>query len=91
MTPKEYLEIEAVQVARIRVARAEANKSVFPENVRVANSSDIIEGAIIWHRNGDDGPFWNIVSEVLHPSDTYKAYCADDGCRYGLMDAFVEI
>ena len=29
------------------------------------------------------------IEEVLHPSDPWKAFCADDGCRYGLQDLYV--
>ena len=98
MTPKEYQVIQSEQKAIIDHARMiilkarhEADKSPFPENVRPAEPKDIIEGAIIWHSDGDDGNFWNIVDEVLRPNDPWKAYCAEDGCRYGLDGAFIEI
>lgn len=29
------------------------------------------------------------VEEVLNPSDEFKAYCAQDGCRYGLGSSWV--
>lgn len=98
MTPKQYQAIQAEQIkiidhARMIIlkARQKANKSPFPKNVRPAEPKDIIEGAIIWHKNDDDYFYWNIVDEVLRPSDPFKAYCADDGCRYGLDCAFIEI
>jgi len=58
---------------------------------RPAEPKDIVEGAVILHQNGDNGPFERVVDEVLRPSDPWKAYCADDGCRYGLDDAWVEV
>lgn len=99
MTPKEYQVIQAEQIAIIDharmiilKARQKADKSPFPRNVRPAEPKDIVEGQIIWHRNVDSGcSYWNIVDKVLHPNDPFKAYCADDGCRYGLDCAFIEI
>lgn len=34
--------------------------------------------------------FWHIIQEVNYPDDDFKAYHADDGCRYGLRHAYVE-
>lgn len=73
------------------VAKYDADKCPLPTNLRPATSKDIIEGAIIWYKHGDDGHFWRIVGDVLRPSDPYKAYCAEDGCRYGLDDAWIEV
>lgn len=96
MTPEEYIIIvkrqeEIMLTARTVMldARLKADKAPWPSNERKALPSDIIEGSIIWHKNGDDGPFWNIVEEVLYPNDAFKAHLADDGCRYGLDEAFV--
>jgi hypothetical protein len=72
-------------------AKNDAGKCPLPENLRPATPSDIIEGAIIWYKHGDDGHFWQIVEEVLWPEDPWKAYCAMDGCRYGLDDSWVEV
>ena len=97
-TPSEYLKIRNEQRAIIAAAeevisKAEkcARKCKMPSNLRPATPSDIVEGQIIWHKNGDDGPFWNVVEEVLHPDDPFKAYYAEDGCRYGLDEAYVEV
>lgn len=97
MTPKEYQIIEKEQLAIIGraneiifQAREEADKSPFPRHVRPAEPKDIVVDAIIWHDNGN-AYYWNIVCEVLRPNDPFKAYCADDGCRYGLDGAFIEI
>lgn len=101
MTPKEYIEIEKAQreiiegaKRRIAQARAQADKCPVPVNLRPAKASDITEGAIIWYpewAKADSG--WAVVAEPLHSfggGDPWKAYRADDGCRYGLRDAFVE-
>lgn len=99
MTPTEYLEIEKglkqiIKTAQsiIFEARTEADKCPPPKNRRSAKASDIMEGVIIWHERekqyGDD--FWNIVAEPLHYGDPFKAYVADDGCRYGIEGAYVE-
>lgn len=34
---------------------------------------------------------WHIIKEIHDPTDLHKAYTADDGCRYGLEGAFVEV
>lgn len=98
MTPAKYLQLEKfhreiIEASELEIGKARklAEKCKFPKkSVRPAVASDIVEGAVIWHKNGDDGPFWNIVSEPLHYGDPFKAYEADDGCRYGLDGAYVE-
>lgn len=76
-----------------------ATRAALPENLRPAIASDIVEGAILWYPNfhdeemGNDPettPLWLMVDDVYSPSDPWKAYCANDGCRYGLDGAFVE-
>lgn len=100
MVPEDFLEIEKVQNEVIKKAkdiiywaREKAKKSEMPANIRPATAHDIVDGAIIWYDREKEygGPFWNIVCEVLKPRDAFKAYCADDGCRYGLDGAFVSI
>ncbi len=100
MTPSEYLKIEKEQrdlihlaEKRISEARRKADKCSPPKNRRPAKASDIVENAIIWHEQDAEfgGDFWNIVAEPLHYGDDFKAYVADDGCRYGLKDAYVEL
>ena len=73
-----------------------------PKNLRPAKASDIVEGAIIWYpkwaelEDFDDDmneipvQCWKEVYEVKWPDDAFKAYTADDGCRYGLDGAYVE-
>jgi hypothetical protein len=99
MTPKDYLKIETEQSAiiaaakeRIRVAREEAEKAKPPhDELRPAEPRDIAEGVIVWHERKEEhgGWYWHIVDEPMHYGDPFKAYCADDGCRYGLNGAFV--
>lgn len=60
-----------------------------PSNLRAATPSDIMEGAILWYP-GFSGRLWTEVSSVADPSDDFKGYLSDDGCRYGLRGAFVE-
>ena len=75
-------------------ALGEAEKAKLPKNLVKAEAKDIVEGNIIWypewHEDDEDYRLWNVVEEVLRPSDDWKAYCAQDGCRYGLDGAFVE-
>jgi len=84
----------AVAQMRAAAALAAAEKAEVPKNLRPAESTDIRVGAVIWYP-GDKGKYaedayWMLVDEVLHPSSEWKAFCAHDGCRYGLRGAFVE-
>jgi hypothetical protein len=63
----------------------------FPWKVRRAAACDIHPGAIIWYKDGDEGPFFQRVVELYNPSDPIKAFCGHDGSRYGLDGAFVDI
>ena len=51
----------------------------------------IVEGAIIWYKHGDDGPFWRFVYSLGYYGDAFKAYTANDGSRYGIDDAWIEV
>ncbi len=97
MTPAEYwktktkLDAEISQLRqRINSAQAEAEGTDLPRTIRPTTPEDITQGAVIWYLCGDYGPYWNIVEEVINPNDQWKAYCGEDGCRYGLDDAWVE-
>lgn len=87
----------AYKIAQIMHGRAA--EAPLPNKLRPAEPKDIIEGAILWypeHRQASDGedealPYWKLVGEVLRPNDEWKTYCAEDGCRYGLDGAFVEV
>ena len=100
MTPAEYLAIKKADLAiieaaekRIEEARKAAHRCKPPKNRRPAWARDIVVGAVIWHERERrfGGDYWNVVEEVLYPGDAFKAYCADDGCRYGLEGAYVEV
>lgn len=100
MTPAEFLVIDKEQRAiiaaaeeRIAEAREKAEKCRPPKNRRPAEAQDIVEGAVIWHtrERKHGGDFWNIVESPEHYGDPFKAYTADDGCRYGIEGAYVEV
>lgn len=102
MTPRDFQRIERREQAKIQAAeekigaaRERAEKCPPPESRRRATASDVVEGSVIWYEPhpmyADEGRwYWKIVSAVYDPGDDFKAYCADDGCRYGLDRAFVE-
>lgn len=85
--------------AKVERCRERADAAPLPKCLRPATPADIVENAIIWYPeygqeaggDYDAVPCWSVVEEVLYPSDEFKAYCADDGCRYGLNGAFVEV
>ena len=98
MTPHEYVEIEKRVSAAILELREElaaayrqAKECPLPVTLRPANADDIVAGAVIWYPRGDEGHFWKIVSEPRFYGDAFKAYVADDGSRYGLDGAYVEV
>jgi len=106
MTPREYVQIEkqerrviAACERRIAAAYRSAKGAPLPDRTRLAKASDIRVGAVIWYPErvfvagaytSVRSVFWNVVREVLSPGDRFKAYVADDGCRYGLDGAEVE-
>jgi len=103
MTPVEYLKIEKEQESIIEIAenkiadaRRLADQCDRPKTLQLAVADDIVRGAVIWHKPEsvpssfeNEQWFWNIVNEPLHYGDSFKAYTADDGCRYGLEGAYV--
>lgn len=68
-----------------------AENCEFPKYFRPATPEDIIVENVIWYQGGDDGIFWQIIEEVYRSCDNFKAYCGEDGCRYGLDGAFVRV
>ena len=95
-------QIKLDEVEQARKAADEAGRLAcmveVPEKLRPAEAKDIIEGAIIWYpeyRDISDEKYpcagWMLVREPLHYGDPYKAFTANDGCRYGLDGAFVEL
>ncbi len=55
---------------------------------RHLTAEDVIVGQAILVWNGEDYTELTI-EEVLRPSDLFKGYTADDGCRYGLEGAYL--
>jgi len=98
MKPEEFIRIRREimkTVNRLRGVIDELEKETLncdpPSDRRPATASDIVEGAVIWYEYYDSpsGYYWQIVDEVQYPNDPFKAYTAEDGCRYGLDGAFV--
>lgn len=54
-----------------------------------ATSLDIYRGNILYYRVDEQEPYWKEVCEVQYADDQFKAYVAEDGCRYGLDQAWV--
>ncbi len=58
--------------------------------MRTAIKEDITLGNVVFIK-GDDGQLRRkVIEEVLKPSDSFKGFCADDGCRYGLYECYVD-
>lgn len=57
--------------------------------IRPAVTTDIVVGNELVLVGDDEKLFVKIVEEVLHPNDDWKAFCADDGSRYGLLGLWV--
>lgn len=99
MTPKQYKKIAIQQELiieqacnTIKFALDLAQKCSLPSKLRPAISSDIFVGNILWYPPIEyrEEHYWKIVGDILSVNDNFKAYCAEDGCRYGLEGAFVE-
>jgi len=56
---------------------------------RKAEPSDVVEGNIVYLIGDGDEMHKITIEEVYRPNDDWKAFCADDGCRYGLHDLWV--
>jgi len=57
--------------------------------IRRTNAKDIIQGNEVILLGDNEELFVLKIEEVLNPSDNWKAFCADDGCRYGLENTWV--
>ncbi len=58
--------------------------------MRAAIKEDITLDNVVFIK-GDDGQLHRkVIEEVLKPSDSFKGFCADDGCRYGLYECYVD-
>ena len=56
---------------------------------RKATPSDIVENNIVFLIGDGNEMHKMTIIEVLRPDDEWKAFCADDGCRYGLYDLWL--
>ncbi len=100
MTPiKRYLNAKVRYRSLVEPLRKELNNLEYEADcfndfsgltLEPAGPTDIVEGKILYYPDEDE-PFWKIVDEVLKPHSDWKAYCAQDGCRYGLDGAYVEV
>lgn len=96
MTPKAYLRLKKRQERIIQLAEREIEQAmgqvVIPpvHRLRNAEPADIVKGRIIFYLRDSEPDYWQVVSEVRNPDDDFKAYMAEDGCRYGLANAYVE-
>ena len=97
MTAREFLELRAELSVAIRhledaIDKAHEQVTIPPvEKLRRANSSDVVQGAVFYYGINEPEPYWQIVDRVQYPDDDFKAYVAEDGCRYGLHEAWVEL
>lgn len=96
MTAREFLELrselgKAIRSIEEAIGKAESQIAIPPiEKLRRATSSDVVEGAVFYYKVNESDPYWQIVYKVQYPDDDFKAYVAEDGCRYGLHEAWVE-
>lgn len=65
------------------------NRNIMSE-YREATAADIVEFATVYMRGDDEKMHEKIIDLVIKPSSLWKAFCADDGCRYGLEDCYVK-
>lgn len=91
-----WINVSAKELEVIKEARAETQKArdaaldaPLPLYLRRATSSDLVEGTILWYPDRHARK-WSMVVDVQYADDPWKAYTAQDGCRYGLEGAFVE-
>jgi hypothetical protein len=96
MTGDQFLKLrqsceEARDILEREVGRARAKvRHPARRKMRPATANDVQEGRIFWYFHDDKPHFWCIIEEVRYPGDDFKAFLADDGCRYGLKGAYVE-
>lgn len=95
MNAFEFLEKKKALEKQLRAVQLELDalpdKVQFPadDELRPARPADIVEGRMIFYHKGDNGPFFQIVREIREPDDDFNAFMSEDGCIYGLLDAFV--
>jgi len=86
---EEYKENIKVMEDIIQHYYHQLEEKVTVEDLRPAQSTDIIVGQIIF-LDGDDGWYCSAIEEVLYPNDMYKGYYLENsGSRYGLQYSYV--
>ena len=93
MSPEEFVKIREEHFKDILKIKNKIKKlkelvDNSPKNLIPATSNDIKVGNVIW-LDGDNGLVWMIIEEVLKPTDMFKAFIAEDGCRYGLDSCYI--
>ena len=63
--------------------------SVSKRAFRKATPEDIVVGNTVYLLGDDNEIYTQTIEEVLRPDHQFKAYVADDGCRYGLAGLYV--
>ena len=60
-----------------------------PDILRPMTPGDVVSGDIYILDGDFDSYYVGTIDEVIFPDDPWKAFCSDDGCRYGLSGCFV--
>jgi len=60
------------------------------DKLRPATAEDVVVGAVFYYPL-KSMPYFQIIESVRYPDDDWKAYVAEDGCRYGLHGAYCDI
>jgi len=71
------------------VSFSEETKPNFNNGYIKANQEDITVGKTVYIKGDDEDYHEKIIEEVLNIADKYKAFVADDGCRYGLSSTYI--
>jgi len=64
-----------------------------PAKLRPMMPEDVKVGQIYWgHVDDPEECYWNEIAEIIgRPDDEFKAWCAADGCRYGIWEKWVQV
>ena len=83
-----YVVCQLVKIQRL-VDKNNIIPPVSKRTFRKAIPEDIVVGNVVYLMGDFKELHTFEIDEVLRPSDKYKAFVADDGCRYGLEDLYV--
>ena len=95
ITPKHYKTMKDLTgdkidelLCALEAVKEEAENCPEPAVLTPATHANIIEGNVIWYVTDDElQTYWVIVEDVLNNGE----FCADDGCRYSLDGAYIEV